>query len=325
MFLLSAVSAPVPTVTLSNGVEMPMLTLGTGTSTWRNNTSTAATVQMGLLAGFSGVDTANSYRNQEGVASGIAEARQAGVKGHVWITTKIEGCGSPESGVIDCFNDTLSKFHQNLELLGTQQVDLTLLHAPPCIPNAPWTEGCGGPGGVYPDHTNCSAAEPCAMVQAQWRALELMYHNNASRAIGVSNYCGACLRCIKQAATVMPHVNQFKLHAAMGSADPAGLVSATMALGSLVHAYQALAHGDGSLLHNEEVAKVGAAHNKSAAQVALRWDLQQGHPIAVSVDKEEFAAEDLDVFDFALTPAEMDLLSSLTSSPDSPVGNMCVL
>lgn len=325
MLLLSAVFATVPTVTLSNGVEMPMLVLGTGTSTWRNNTSTALTVKMGLLAGFPGVDTANSYRNQEGVADGIAAARQAGVKGHVWITTKVEGCGSPESAVIHCFNDTLRKFNQNLELLGTQQVDLTLLHAPPCIPNAPWTKGCGGPGGVYPDHTNCSAAEPCAMVQSQWRALELMYHNNASRAIGVSNYCADCLRCIKQVASVTPHVNQFKLHAAMGSADPAGLVSATTALGSLVHAYQALAHGSGSLLHNEEVARVGAAHNKSAAQVALKWDLQQGHPVAVSVDEEEFAAEDLDVFDFELAAEEMNRLSALTSSPDSPVGNMCVL
>ena len=59
-----------------------------------------------------------------------------------------------------------------------------------------------------------------------------------------------------QVSTVTPHVNQFKLHAAMGSADPAGLVSATAALGTTVHAYQALAHGSGSLLHNDLVASI---------------------------------------------------------------------
>lgn len=162
-----------------------------------------------------------------------------------------------------------------------------------------------------------------------------------------------------QVSTVTPHVNQFKLHAAMGSADPAGLVSATAALGTTVHAYQALAHGSGSLLHNDLVASIAKRHGKSAAQVlppppapnpppppfprprtrppsppvpplhnlqvALKWDLQQQHPLAVSVDKAEYAAEDLDVFGFSLTAEEMDALSSLTTSPDSPVGDMCVL
>ena len=154
LLIPAAMLFAVPTTKLSNGVDMPMLILGTGTSTWRNDTSTAATVKMGLLAGFNAVDTANSYRNQKGVADGIAAARSAGFTGPVWVTTKIEGCGSPDSGVIDCYNDTLKKFEENLALLRAPQVDLTMLHAPPCIPNAPWTEGCGGPGGVYPHNTD---------------------------------------------------------------------------------------------------------------------------------------------------------------------------
>ena len=53
------------------------------------------------------------------------------------------------------------------------------------------------------------------MMQEQWSALEEAYRDGRTRAIGVSNYCSDCLRCIATVATVMPHVNQFQLHAGM--------------------------------------------------------------------------------------------------------------
>ena len=72
-----AATVNVPTTKLSNGVEMPVMVLGVGASTWRNNTATAQSVLDGLVAGFPGIDTANNYRNQVGVAQGMAvrEAR----------------------------------------------------------------------------------------------------------------------------------------------------------------------------------------------------------------------------------------------------------
>jgi hypothetical protein len=74
------------TITLSNGVEMPRLLLGTGATTWMNETTTQAMVTHGLRAGFLGIDTANHYRNHRGVARGIAAARAAGdAPSSVWL------------------------------------------------------------------------------------------------------------------------------------------------------------------------------------------------------------------------------------------------
>ena len=65
------------------------------------------------------------------------------------------------------------------------------------------------------------------MMQQQWKALEEAYLAGQTRGIGVSNYCAACLECIRRTATVAPHVSQFQYHAGMPGPDPAGLLSAT--------------------------------------------------------------------------------------------------
>merc|ERR1711871_1936868 len=83
----------VPTVPLTNGVEMPVVLFGTGAATWQNNTSTEAVVSEGLVAGFPGIDTANHYENQLGVSKGVSSARKKGVTGKIWLQTKVEGCG----------------------------------------------------------------------------------------------------------------------------------------------------------------------------------------------------------------------------------------
>jgi diketogulonate reductase-like aldo/keto reductase len=227
----------IPTVTLSNGVQMPTLIQGTGASTWMNDTSTEAEVYAGLMAGMVGVDTANHYRNQRGVAAAIARARADGLTARVWVQTKVEGCGNAvdaRSPVLQgsCFNDTLAVHADNLALLNASAVDLTLLHAPPCVPGAPWVpQGCWNVSGtpelsLYPTQCDCAARVPCGMMQQQWLALEQAYKAGTTRAIGVSNYCAACLACLAEVATVAPHVNQLKFHAGMGGhGDPAGLLT----------------------------------------------------------------------------------------------------
>jgi len=227
----------IPTVTLSNGVQMPTLIQGTGASTWMNDTSTEAEVYAGLMAGMVGVDTANHYRNQRGVAAAIARARADGLTARVWVQTKVEGCGNAvdaRSPVLQgsCFNDTLAVHADNLALLNASAVDLTLLHAPPCVPGAAWVpQGCWNVSGtpqlsLYPTQCDCADPVPCGMMQQQWLALEQAYKAGTTRAIGVSNYCAACLACLAEVATVAPHVNQLKFHAGMGGhGDPAGLLS----------------------------------------------------------------------------------------------------
>lgn len=310
-----------------------MMILGVGAATWQNNTATEKCVMDALIAGFPGIDTANHYRNQVGVAQGVAAARQQGVTGDIWLQTKVEGCGNavePQTPVRLglCFNDTLDRVKQNLVELSVEKVDLTLLHSPPCIPNASWVEGCGAGTlpQIYPNKCNCAADQPCEMMQQQWLALEQIYKQGKSRAIGVSNFCQACLQCIAKVWTIAPHVNQLQLHVGMPGNDPAGLVSFTEAKGITVQAYRPLGHGSSAIFHDPQVMAIGKKYNMSTAQVAQKWVVQLGHPLLTSTTNPVHMKEDLEVMSgWELNQEEMKVLSQLDIQPDDPVGSMCVL
>ena len=91
-----------------------------------------------------------------------------------------------------------------------------------------------------------------------------------------------------------------------------------------MQAYRPLAHGEHSLLRDPTVAAIGRSHGKSAAQVALRWVLQHGHPLVTSSESEGHMRSDLDVFDWSLSQHEMRVLDALDTSQDVPTV-MCVL
>lgn len=312
---------------------MPMMSLGVGAASWRNNTATAQSVLDGLLSGFPGIDTANNYRNQLGVAEGIKQARRKGVGNNVWLQTKVQGCGNslePETPVRlgRCFDDTLDRVAQDLKELDVSQADLMLLHSPPCLLNASWVDGCGlgGLPSVYPKNCNCAAQQPCEMMQHQWLALEKIYKEGRARAIGVSNFCQACLQCIREVWTIVPHVNQFNFHVGMLGEDPAGLISYTESLGIVVQAYRPLGHGSSAIFDDPTITAIGNAHNKSTAQVAQKWIAQLGHPLITSTLNPTHMKEDLEVFsDWDLTMDDMKKLSQLNVDQEDPVGSMCIL
>jgi len=319
-------------------VEMPKVILGAGGSTWMDDDRTDVMVYRALKdGGFRGVDTANHYRNHAGVARGIASAYRDGYVGDVWLQSKIEGCGnsvdrrSPVLGG-SCREDTLARLDDDLQALRVERLDLALIHAPPCVPGATWNQGCGGPDGpdpndkVYPRLTDCSAEEACRMVQEQWKALEEAYFAGKARAIGVSNYCAACLRCIEAIATVSPHVNQIQLHAGMGSEDPSTIVSSTAAVGAVVQAYRPLAQS--RLIDDPTVRAIAEANGKSPAQVALKWVLQGGHSAITTSENVEHMRDSLMVYGWSLSGEEMGRLSAMQAPHgwlDSAVGEMCVL
>ena len=146
-----------PSVTLNNGVKLPLLLWGSGGPTQENSTSTAPAVRDALRAGFQGIDTANHYHNQLGVAQGIA---MSGVpRDEFWLQTKIEPCGHsiitpiPEG---HCYTGSVAAFEDNLEQLNVTQVDLTLLHSPPCVPNSTWAD----PQCLWPDQPDAVRTEP---------------------------------------------------------------------------------------------------------------------------------------------------------------------
>ena len=173
-------SAAVPTTTLNNGVELPMLGLGV----WQYTSEVAKTASdAAWKVGFRSFDTAHDYNNQDGIGSFIKEKLAAGSKrSDMFITSKVPGCGIQGVGSgSKCGPDTESVFTEDLKLMGVEQADLMLVHFPPL-------KKCGAFG--------------CPEIQAQWKVFEDMYKANKTRAIGVSNYCQSCLECLEKTMTM---------------------------------------------------------------------------------------------------------------------------
>ena len=158
--------------------------------------------------------------------------------------------------------------------------------------------------------------------------MEAFYKSGGTRSIGVSNFCESCLECVKRTATVKPMINQIQYHAGMGPGPTKALLKYCANEGVLVQAYAPLG-GSSSvhpypLIHNAALAAIGKKYQKSAVQVALRWVLQQGLPLATKSDRRDYLIEDTDVWDFALSEAEMWQLADTSIDPDDPTRNACV-
>lgn len=109
-------------------------------------------------------------------------------------------------------------------------------------------------------------------------------------------------------ATIRPVVNQNEIHPYMTQQEVAG---ATFAKGLQVESWGPLGQGKNGVLADLEIAKVAAAHGKSAAQVIIRWHLQRGLMVIPRSSNPAHIAENLQVFDFELTPREMQVISGL--------------
>jgi diketogulonate reductase-like aldo/keto reductase len=150
-------SAAAPSVTLNNGLEMPVVSIGT----WQYNASEAHdAIVSAVKVGFTHIDTAHDYDNEEGVALGM---RDSGLtRDEIFLTTKIPGCGLQGVSIAQCYQDTLTLHNQNLQMLNTTHSDLLLIHFPPI--------------------TGCALG--CKDIQNQWKAMEEILEKNLSRAIG---------------------------------------------------------------------------------------------------------------------------------------------
>ena len=137
------------------------------------------------------------------------------------------------------------------------------------------------------------------------------------KAIGVSNFCQSCLSCLKD----VPAVNQIQVHAGQGSKDPGpGLLSYCEQKGIVVQAYEPLAGG--ALATDAMCKAIGANHQKSAAQVALKWVLQRTPSLAVRAGSAAHLEQDLDVFDFTLSASELAQLDA-KKGPPGEAGGRC--
>merc|ERR1712093_729620 len=140
----------------------------------------------------------------------------------------------------------------------------------------------------------------------------------------MGNYCPLCFDCILGDTSnpnyTVPHVNQVQYHVGEG-VDPNGLKTYLDGKGIVMQAYSALSRG--ALITSNIAKAIGAAHNKSGAQVALRWVTQQGVPLVTKADDAEYLKEDLDCLDWDLTSEEVKLLDATDCAGVGEKGSAC--
>lgn len=279
------------TVTLNNGVEMPVLGFGT----WQVKGEVCTeVVKTALGAGFRHIDTASIYRNEAAVAAGIAAA---GVpREELWITSKLSpGQQGEDAAYAAC--------EASLAALGTTYLDLYLVHWP-------------GVKGHKP-----SAPEVTDIRNSTWLALQRLLKEGKVRAIGVSNYMPLHLESLAGApgVTVTPALNQFELHPLLPNADA---VAACRARGIAVQAYAPLAQGAPALLQAPALMALAKKHDTTAAVAAIAWGLAKGY---VQIPRSTSAAHLAENFT-ALALARLfsaEDVASLSDLEDGEGGRQC--
>lgn len=227
--------------TLSNGVEIPKLGLGTW---FISDTDVVEAVKEAVKIGYRHIDTAQAYQNERGVGEGI---RACGVKREeIFVTTKL-------AAEVKSYQEVVASIDQSLKTMGLDYIDLMIIHSP-----KPWLE-------FHKDDPYFAGNREA------WRALEEAYKAGKLRAIGVSNFEKEDLHNILESCTVKPMVNQILAHI---SNTPKGLIQYSQDNGILVEAYSPIAHGE--LMKNEKVIAMAEKYNVSVPQLGIRYVLQLG-------------------------------------------------
>ena len=255
-------------ITLNNGVRIPQL----GYGVWQIPDAQAYdTVTTALEMGYRHVDTAAAYENEGGVGRAI---RESGIpREEVFLTTKL---WNGDHG----YDATMRAFDKSLERLGTDYVDLYLIHWP--VPEQ----------NLYAE---------------SWRAMEKINSDGRARAIGVSNFTAEALERLVKESSKVPAINQIELHPYFS--QPA-MRQLNEKLGIVTEDWSPLGQG-GDLLKEPVLARIGDAYDKSPAQVVLRWHVQLGDVVIPKSVTASRILENSEIFDFELTPAEMDEITGL--------------
>jgi diketogulonate reductase-like aldo/keto reductase len=267
----------VSTLTLNNGVQLPALGLGVFQTPAEE---TRAAVDAALSAGYRHIDTAASYGNERQV--GEAVHRSGLDRSEVFLETKI---WISDYG----YDKTLHGFDKSARKLGVDQIDLLILHQP--LPS-----------------------DFEATLEA-YRALETLLGDGKVRAIGVSNFMVEHLTTLLERTTVVPAVNQIEVHPYFAQKEVQALNTGH---GILTQAWSPIGgitfYRDGqhsSTLEDPVIGGIAQAHDKTAAQVMLRWHLQHGRSVIPKSTKPQRIAENIDVFDFELTGEELAAIDAL--------------
>jgi 2,5-diketo-D-gluconate reductase A len=258
-----------PTLTLLHGATIPVLGLGT----WPLRGADAANaVRTAIEAGYRLVDTAENYRNEDGVGQGI---RDSGIdRSDIFITTKFNREWHSVDGVRRAYGASLQR-------LGVDYIDLLMAHWP------------NPDQGTFPDAV---------------RGLAALLEEGSIKAIGVSNFKPAHLRRVIEETGVTPDVNQIQL-SPYSTRDTSRAFDAEH--GIVTESWSPIGGSGDDLRSDPLVVGLGEKYGKSATQIVLRWHVQLGLVAIPKSANPGRIAENLAIFDFELTPDELRAVSAL--------------
>ncbi|MDH0615644.1 MULTISPECIES: aldo/keto reductase [unclassified Agrobacterium] len=260
------------TLTLSNGVQIPKLGLGT----WMiDDGKAAAAVRATTEIGYRHIDTAQAYGNERGVGEGV---RASGIaRDKLFVTTKLD------AGIKD-YEKAKAAIDGSLKTLGLDHIDLMIIHSP-----QPWSE-FHGENRYFEGNVEA------------WRALEEAYGAGKLRSIGVSNFQKVDIDNLIEHASVKPMINQILAHV---SNTPFDLIAYLESQNIVVEAYSPVGHG--KILDNPEFRKMAERYGVSVPQLAIRYVLQLGPVALPKTANPDHMRNNADV-DFEISSADMETL-----------------
>ena len=263
------------TVMLNNGISMPILGIGTFAL---SDAEAEESVYWALRDGYRLIDTARIYGDEAGVGRAIRRAIDEGLvtREEIFVTTKMWTSD---------YDNGDAAINASLERLGLDYIDLMILH--------------------HSQPENDVAA---------YKAMEQAVADGRLKAIGLSNYYDPDdFDRMVNATTIPPAVLQNETHPYHQSTDMKEHIAQ---YGTVLESWFPLGgRGNTQTLFNDPViTTIAAAHGKTSAQVILRWHLQDGHIAIPGSHNEKHIQENFDIFDFELTPEEMEQIAALNKN-----------
>ena len=261
--------------TLNNGLKMPMAGIGTFLL---SPDEAEASVLAALGDGYRLVDTANAYVNEKAVGRAMKKSGLA--REEIFLETKLWPSFYEDEVAVD----------KTLERLGTDYIDLLLIH------------------------------QPAGNYVAGYRQMEKAYKEGKVRAVGLSNFNQGQIEEILGLCEVKPAVLQTEVHPYFQEQELKKFLSKE---GMVIQAWYPLGHGDKALLEEPLFAELAKKYGKTNAQVILRWHIQAGNIVIPGSKNPAHIKDNFDLFDFSLTDAEMAKIVALdkdtryyTSTPE---------
>ena len=262
-------------LTLSNGVHIPQLGLGTW---FIDDDKVADAVRAAVALGYRHIDTAQAYGNECGVGEGV---RTCGIpREELFVVSKVAAEHKTYESAAKSIDETLAK-------MGLDYLDMMIIHSP-----QPWAE------------VNQSENRYVEGNREAWRALEDAYEAGKLKAIGISNFQIGDIESLIETAKIKPMVNQILLHI---SNTPVELVEYCQKNGIAVEAYSPIAHGE--ILNQPEIAAMAEKYGVTVPQLCIRYTLQLGTISLPKTGNPDHMKSNAEV-DFEISAEDMETLKN---------------